>query len=343
METAELEVESREAARRLHGALAGLREAVARDADALAAGWNARFSRSAFLPSARNLAAYLAVRRFDLRPFQPELTALGLSTLGRCEAHVEPSLDALLASLTTLSGARDARWPLAAEFSRGAERLAERKEALFGPDPQGPATRIMVTLPSEAADDPSLARDLMAAGADVMRINCAHDEEAAWAAMIGHVRDAAAGLGRTSRVLMDLAGPKIRIVELAGPEKPRLFRGDRFALRASLQGWTGLEPAATLSHPRLLERLAPGALVWIDDGKIGARVVEVGSGGALLEVTDARAKGANSKPRRASTCPASTSICRRSRRRTAPTSVSWRATPTSPDSPSSRRRRTCAI
>jgi pyruvate kinase len=45
---------------------------------------------------------------------------------------------------------------------------------------------------------------------DVARINCAHDGADAWAAMAGHVREAARRAGREVRILMDLGGPKIR-------------------------------------------------------------------------------------------------------------------------------------
>ena len=48
------------------------------------------------LKSARNLIHYLALRRRDLRPLQTRLTALGLSSLGRSEAHVMATLDAVL-------------------------------------------------------------------------------------------------------------------------------------------------------------------------------------------------------------------------------------------------------
>jgi pyruvate kinase len=44
--------------------------------------------------SAYNLVHYLALRRIDLRSLQPRLTARGLSSLGRSEAHVMANLDA---------------------------------------------------------------------------------------------------------------------------------------------------------------------------------------------------------------------------------------------------------
>jgi len=74
----------------------------------------------------------------------------------------------------------------------------------------------MVTLPTEAASDYRLVRDLVAAGMDAVRINCAHDSEVEWARMITHVRRAERELGRPCRVDMDLAGPKLR----TGPLPP---------------------------------------------------------------------------------------------------------------------------
>ena len=46
--------------------------------------------------SAYNLVHYLAVRRHDVRELQDELGQLGLSSLGRMEAHVMASLQAVL-------------------------------------------------------------------------------------------------------------------------------------------------------------------------------------------------------------------------------------------------------
>ena len=74
----------------------------------------------------------------------------------------------------------------------------------------------MVTMPSEAADDYLLVHELVAAGMDCVRINCAHDSPDAWARMIANLRRAEQAVGRKCRVLMDLAGPKLR----TGPISP---------------------------------------------------------------------------------------------------------------------------
>ena len=74
----------------------------------------------------------------------------------------------------------------------------------------------MVTMPSEAAEDQDLVRGMVEAGLDLARINCAHDDEYAWAAMIKAVRSYSRPDGYMPLVAMDLAGPKLR----TGPLEP---------------------------------------------------------------------------------------------------------------------------
>ncbi|EUA34657.1 pyruvate kinase, barrel domain protein [Mycobacterium xenopi 3993] len=63
----------------------------------------------------------------------------------------------------------------------------------------------------------------MQCGMNIARINCAHDDVAAWRAMARHVRQAAASVGTTCLVAMDLAGPKLRTGPLApGPRVVKL-------------------------------------------------------------------------------------------------------------------------
>jgi pyruvate kinase len=163
--------------------------------------------------SARNLLHYLALRSRDLRPLQTRLAALGLSSLGRAESHVLPAVEAVLSVLRRLShterlAAPHPRDPI--DVAAGQRVLDEHTAAVLGPRPPGRGVGIMVTMPSEAADDYTLVSGLLRQGMDCMRINCAHDTPAAWARMIDHLRRAEERHGRACRVLMDLAGPKVR-------------------------------------------------------------------------------------------------------------------------------------
>ena len=127
-----------------------------------------------YRPSALNLLHYLALRQHDLRPLQRDLSSLGLSSLGQTEAHALAGVDAVLAALHKLA-ARTMKRPdgfqLPVDFGSGPQALASHTEFLLGPAPAGRQVRIMVTMPSEAADSYDLVRELLRAGMDVMRIN----------------------------------------------------------------------------------------------------------------------------------------------------------------------------
>ena len=171
--------------------------------------------------SAENLLHYLALRGSDLRPLQTRLASVGLSSLGRAESHVLSAIDAVLAVLhraLNLPWEPEAPRQAAVDFEEGQRLLRAHTEALLGPIPPDQGVAIMVTLPSEAAEDYTLVHRLIEGGMDCVRINCAHDDEAAWARMLDHVRRAEQASGRKCRVLMDLAGPKLR----TGPIAPGL-------------------------------------------------------------------------------------------------------------------------
>jgi pyruvate kinase len=177
------------------------------------------------VPSAVNLLHYLALRRHDLRPAQRTLAAYGLSSLGRTESHTRTGLEAVLRVLHLLAGLE---WAPPTDGSRisledGDALLAEHTERLLGPCQNDRAVRIMVTMPTEAASDYVLIRDLVAGGMDCMRINCAHDSPETWRQMIAHLRKACAETGRACSVCMDIAGPKLRTAEIeAGPAVKRI-------------------------------------------------------------------------------------------------------------------------
>ena len=167
--------------------------------------------------SALNLAHYWAMRGVDLRGLQQRLAAFGLSSLGRSEPHVESTVRLVRSAATAMIEDSWTTPPACVVGAQESRRVLDRRTIeLLGPAPRGRSTRIMVTLPSEAADDPELVRGLVERGMNVARINCAHDDPAAWRAMAQHVRTAAAQTSRSCLVAMDLAGPKLR----TGPVQP---------------------------------------------------------------------------------------------------------------------------
>jgi len=175
------------------------------------------------LRSARNLTHYLALRRHDLRDLQANLAVLGLSSLGRSESHILSAIQTVyhvLRSLVRPEETKSGETPCLTEspvkFDEGSGLLSSNTAALLGRTPKGRKVRIMVTMPTEASTNYQLVRDLLRSGMDCMRINCAHDNPDVWLGMIRNLKLAEKEIGRSCRIEMDLAGPKLR----TGPIEP---------------------------------------------------------------------------------------------------------------------------
>lgn len=256
-----------------------------------------------FREGARNLLHYLVLRGHDLRPLQLRLASMGLSSLGRAESHVLATVDAVLGILYRLVN-RSWQPPLnevaTVDFSGGQRLLSEHTDALLGPAPKGRPVRIMVTMPSEAARDYTLIHNLLRQGMDCMRINCAHDDATAWLRMIEYLRRAEGTLGKTCRVVMDLAGPKLRTGPIEpGPAvvriRPRRDVYGRITTPACIWLTAGTAPQ---SPPSLADACLPVPAEWLAklrkseklhftdarDAKRTFVVVDVTDGGCWAEI-----------------------------------------------------------
>jgi len=205
--------------------------------------------------SLRNLIHYLAMRRDDIHELQLQLTALGLSSLGRSEGFVLDNLNRVLQYLgDSESVATTLTW---AE----AEKLLHRNtRSLLGKRPATRHVYIMITAPSANEADVGWMSDCLRAGMNILRINCAHGDEAEWSALIANLRTAQTQTGCNCRVLMDIAGPKLRTGPVHGGAEVlrlrvkrdvfgRLSEPARIAIGANEKGATGLNfPAAFVAQ-----------------------------------------------------------------------------------------------
>jgi pyruvate kinase len=151
--------------------------------------------------------------------------------------------------------------------------LEQHTQSLLGPAGKGRAVRIMVTLPSEAATDYSVVRDLVKAGMDVARINCAHDGPKQWGAMAENIRRAAKGVQRGVRILMDLGGPKIRTGEvMPGPAVLKLRpQRDNYG-RAYQPARLGLLPGADRINMEGVDAVVGVSPDWFGRIKAGTQI-----------------------------------------------------------------------
>lgn len=170
------------------------------------------------LHSTINLLHYLGLRRRDVRLLQERLAAVGLSSLGRMESHVNDNLTAIINLLRCALGRNCADEIVLPPAAKGAAQLESNTNNLFGKPPLNRRVRIMITMPSSVADDYVLIKEMLEQGMDCARINCAHDTPEIWAKMIEKIRLACRETGRQCRILMDLGGPKLRTGDIAkGP------------------------------------------------------------------------------------------------------------------------------
>jgi pyruvate kinase len=274
---------------------------VRKEAEATLADWRPRISDPAFHPSAENLAAYVALRHRDLRPLQRELMAIGLSSLGRIESRVVPTLQAVRASLAAMCGESGVERPSTDAFFAGERLIDERSAVIFGPGSERRPVALLCTCPSEAASDPAFMRALAEHRVEAIRINCAHDDPDAWARMIEHARAAERQTGWRMRVFMDLGGPKIRSGAVRTPEgRRRIRRDERFAI---VPGGMLDQPqasefkfAAECTLSEIVQAARPGEHLYFDDGKLGAVVERAEPWGLVARAMTCTSDGVKLQP-----------------------------------------------
>jgi pyruvate kinase len=162
--------------------------------------------------SANNFAHHLALRNHVSSNLQGRLQSLGLSLPDGSE-HVIADVERALKILKRLAAASSSpfggEW-FSRSFMKSKKVIEARTRDLLGHKPGERCVRIMVTVPTEAADDPRYVYGLLQHGMDCMRINCAHDKPEVWSKMISNLESARSKTGRHCSILMDIPGPKLR-------------------------------------------------------------------------------------------------------------------------------------
>jgi pyruvate kinase len=237
-----------------------------------------------------NLVHYTRLRQHDLRELQNDLMDIGATSLATTEAHVRAKVRAARNVLAALRG-DTGRWDLQEiddALDEGDEILEANSHAVFGSMRHGRPTRIMVTLPGEAADDPGLVSSFVDAGMDVARINCAHDDPAAWARMAASVRAAADRAGRQVLVSMDVPGPKLRTGPIAdGPSvgRARVTRSESGRTLAPARIWLTHGDAPARPPWQALPAVRPTIPVLVDRDWLAVRSL-----GDVVAMRDARGR-----------------------------------------------------
>jgi pyruvate kinase len=134
-------------------------------------------------------------------------------------------------------------------------------------------TKIVATI-GPASREPDTLLRLVEAGMDVARLNYAHGTLEEHEETIRRVRNAAGQAGRAVAILQDLPGPKLRI----GPVKhgvAELTPGERLTFVCGGEEIAGDAHRMSISWAGLADAVEPGAVMYLADGSVRLRTVEV--------------------------------------------------------------------
>lgn len=123
-----------------------------------------------------------------------------------------------------------------------------------------------------ASRDIAVMRELFYAGMDVVRINMAHGSYDDHELTIANVRQLGEETGRHVSILMDLAGPKLRVGDVEGGEVV-LDEGDSFTV--TTRQVMGTKEIVSVNYPGLPRDVKPGNTILIDEGLIILEVVGI--------------------------------------------------------------------
>jgi pyruvate kinase len=111
--------------------------------------------------------------------------------------------------------------------------------------------------------------ELLHAGVDVFRVNMAHGDRAEHERMVADIRTAEQQVGRPVAILVDLAGPKMRLGKLKQDPLP-CEAGQEFTFVRGED--SSNERELTSNYPLLIDELKIGDLVMLADGTVSMRV-----------------------------------------------------------------------
>ena len=154
--------------------------------------------------------------------------------------------------------------------------------------------KIIITL-GPASREPETIEQLIAAGANGVRINMSHGTREEKAVDITRARAAAAKLDRPIAILVDLSGPKIRTGELKDDQPVKLTPGATFII--TTRAVPGDEHQVSTNYKDLPRVVKPGTRLLIDDGALSLIVESATDTDVICKVIDggllAERKGIN--------------------------------------------------
>lgn len=253
------------------------------------------------MESAKNLIHYLALKCLDIEPLEDDLALISLLNLEMVNSSVLASLTTCIELLENLqlNSSRTGKDVSAGISTQGKlyhqkngnftintmrMKAYSNRELLLGPLQGSRSTHIMTTVGEEALESEILITDLIKAGTSIIRINCAHGSPESWSEIIRRVKRSSQMLEAPCRILMDLAGPKLRTDNLkSGPCVVKVSPKKNATGKVIFPAQIWLSHKGAGAPP---PHLSPDAVLFIDDENFFT-VVKVGD---TLRFFDARGK-----------------------------------------------------
>lgn len=132
-------------------------------------------------------------------------------------------------------------------------------------------TKIVCTI-GPASESPDIMQQMIQEGMDVARLNFSHGEFDRHAKVIEDLKKASLKAGKRIAIMADLPGPKMRIGRLL-KEPIELRQGDSFTL--TTRDGISSDNRVSVTFPRLTHAVKVGDTIFLNDGLIQMKVVEV--------------------------------------------------------------------
>ena len=143
--------------------------------------------------------------------------------------------------------------------------------------------KIIITL-GPASREPDVVEQLIAAGANGVRINMSHGTHEEKTVDIQRARAAAKKVGKPIAVLVDLSGPKIRTGELKDDQPVKLTPGQVFTI--TTRSVVGDAIQVSTNYQDLPRVVKPGTRMLLDDGALSLVVESTSDTDVICRVVD---------------------------------------------------------
>ncbi len=156
-------------------------------------------------------------------------------------------------------------------------------------------TKIVCTI-GPATESPAMLEKMMLAGMNVARLNTSHGSKDEHMMRIKNIKEASRKTGKPTGILLDLAGPKIRLGDLETP-LVNLVEGKTIILTTDKV--VGNTKKISVNYGKLPQELKKGSIVMLDDGKKKLVVQKISGNDITCKII----VGGDIKPRRGVNIP----------------------------------------